>query len=188
MRLRRWQVEAMKNVLALAYASGILFAELLFSGCLPEETTKVGLPDSARFSYEVAPELQAAFTEARLRIQRASGVELVEAEGGTPINFYYASLTKKCADTYITGWPDDGAIVEVFIDVYLPPDRCGELADTLVHELIHSLRRVEDLGNPEDTHAETGVFARLAGSPLLDTASLTRLCEAVECTTFNPEY
>lgn len=170
----------------LAIALAIFLATLIANGCAPPPPE--GLPDSDRFVYDVAPELTPAFEHAAARIEKASGIVLTDAPGGTLVTLIDESPQGSCGDTYVTGWPDRGVVSDVFIDVYPFVGGCYEdLGDTLLHELIHSLRRVEDLGHPEDSHSVAGVFTAVAWRPVLDETSLTSICEVVDCTVFQPE-
>jgi hypothetical protein len=175
----------MKTFLSALFALGLVGSQLIFSGC--GEFEPEGLPETMMFEYDVAPELVPAFEAASDRIQWASGVVLVNVEGGTPVNLFDESPQGSCADTYVTGWRERGIVSDVQIDLYPPVSGCySDLSDVLVHELIHSLRRYivdgEDMG-----HTETGVFQAVANKPILNADSLNAICEAVTCTQYNPE-
>jgi hypothetical protein len=172
---------------SLIYALAILVLILIFgSSCMPQAEHK-GLPESDRFVYDVEPAMLPAFEKAAARIEKASGIVLVDAPGGTPVALIEDSPQGSCADTYITGWFEEHIVTSVFIDVYPNMDGCyDDLGDTLLHELIHSLRRYEG-GKPEDDHSEKGVYTAKAWRPVLDESSLTKICEVVDCLRFTPE-
>lgn len=177
----------MKTLLSFIYAALIFLLIMIFGyGCAPPP--KTGLPESDRFVYDVEPAMVPAFEDAAARIEKASGIVLVDAPGGTPVALLDDSPQGSCADTYITGWFDEGIVTSVFIDVYSGMEGCyDDLGDTLLHELIHSLRRYLADGKGTDDHSERGVFTAKAWRPILDETSLSAICEAVECSTFNPE-
>jgi hypothetical protein len=176
----------MKTFLSLLFAAGLGSAAVIFGqGCQKFEPE--GLPESAMFEYDVAPELVPAFEAAADRIQWASGVVLVNVEGGTPVNLLAESPQGSCADTYVTGWRERGIVSDVQIDLYPPVAGCySDLSDVLVHELIHSLRRYIIDGEGAG-HTETGVFQAVANKPILNADSLNAICEAVTCTQYQPE-
>lgn len=176
------------KLLSLIYALAILVLILIFgSGCMPPQE-KTGLPESDRFVYDVEPELLPAFEAAAARIEKASGSVLVDAPGGTPVALVESSPRGSCADTYITGWFEEGIVSSVYIDVYPNLAGCYEdLGDTLLHELIHSLRRYLATSDGSDDHSERGVFTARTGRPILDETSLSAICEAVDCSRFAPE-
>jgi len=176
----------MKTLLSALYAVGIVGAQLIFGqGCAPPPPE--GLPETAMFEYDVAPELTNAFEAAADRINWASGVVLVNVEGGTPVNLFDDSPQGSCGDTYITGWLDEGVLSSVYIDLYPPRPGCyDDLGETLLHELIHSLRRYQDV-DPNHGHSATGIFQGVANRPVLNSDSLNSICEAVTCTQYNPE-
>lgn len=178
----------MKTLLSLIYALIIFVLILIFgSACNLPEAPKHGLPESDRFVYDVEPAALPAFVKAAARIQKASGIVLVDAPGGTPVALIDDSPQGSCGDTYVTGWFDEGIVTSVFIDIYPNIPGCyDDLGDTLLHELIHSLRRYE-AGQPEDDHSERGVFTAKAWRPVLDETSLDKICEVADCSTFNPE-
>jgi hypothetical protein len=176
----------MKTFLSLLFAAGLGSAAVFGQGCQKFEPE--GLPESAMFEYDVAPELVPAFEAAADRIQWASGVVLVNVEGGTPVNLLDESPQGSCADTYVTGWRERGIVSDVQIDLYPPVPGCySDLSNVLVHELIHSLRRYIIDGEEDMGHTETGVFQAVANKPILNADSLNAICEAVTCTQYNPE-
>lgn len=177
----------MKTVLAFLFALGLVTAELIFgSGCCGE--TSESRPESDMFAYDVPPELVPAFEAASARIWQASGVVLVMDPSGTAVNLLDDSPQGSCADTYVTSEITRPVVTDVQINLYPAPAGCyQDLGDTLLHELIHSLRRYEDWRNPEDTHSVAGVFTAKAGHPVLEESSLDKICEAVTCTRYNPE-
>jgi len=178
----------MKLILSLIYACLIVFLILLFSRCTIHARPEGGVPDAERFAYVVDPELLPAFESAADRIFEASGVRLTAVPEGTPI--YAAGNTDgDCGQTIVSGYPDDAVITDAFVTVDAPaPAGCYEdLGDTILHELIHSLRRLEGLRDDGDDHSEAGIFTRKAHNPTLEETSLIKICEVAECTTFNPE-
>jgi hypothetical protein len=181
-------MKLLRNALSALFALGLVGAQLLVgSGCAPADT-RTGLPESMMFEYDVAPEAVDAFEAAADRIAWASGVVLVNVPGGTPVEVMDDSPQGSCADTYVSFWTEPFEISSVFIDLYTPRKGCyDDLGDTLLHELIHSLRRYEDTGHPNHGHSETGVFQAVANKAVLNEDSLNKICEAVTCTQYNPE-
>jgi hypothetical protein len=83
---------------------------------------------------------------------------------------------------------DPVVILDIEIQIAAPaPEGCVSREGTVVHELIHSLRRGADINDADHGHADSGIFQAEGGNGALDAASLEKICEVVECTTFNPE-
>jgi len=179
----------MKNLAASIAAGAIVAAALIFgSGCggLPPLP---GLPESAMFEYDVAPELVPEFDAAAARILEASGLELRNVTGGTPLTRVDEARADTCGDTVIVRWEGpDGveAVKSVEITVFAWQPGCAGAADTVAHELIHSLRRYVP-GDGNHGHTASGLFHRYAGNGRLDEVSLAAICDAAPCTRFNPE-
>jgi hypothetical protein len=133
-----------------------------------------------------------AFNEAAPRLERGSGEPIFAALGGYPVRAVErpAGVTQ-CANTTVTFYSLTKEFVSAEIDLYWPiPDGCyPSLTDSLTHEMIHALRGAAnlDLGNQSDGHSATGVFAKSSDDSRLDSASLEKLCDAVDCTVFVPE-
>lgn len=182
---------AMKTLVLLAYVL-FLFLIWMTEGCAPAAIP--ALSDGVRFAYAPTPEAAPFFARAAARIRAVSGVELVEDPAGTPIDFVPELLTPArdgalydCGQTPVLFYQRTHEIVDVRIHVVSPPPAgCSSLENTLAHELIHSLRREYGIAPGED-HSETGLFSRYGGDWKIDEASLNKLCEAVECTTYQPE-
>lgn len=143
-------------------------------------------------SYAVAPELAPMFQSAAERLRGASGVQLTD-DGETRISAVSELPPSDrehegaCGVTTTSVKLDPFRVVDVRIDLLWPQPPGCDASATLLHELIHSLRRSlytrpEPLG-----HAADGVFAWDIGDRLLTESSLTALCEAVPCSAFVPE-
>lgn len=187
------KLRLMKTFLCTVLAVGLVGAQLIFgSGCAPAHE---GLDEVETFAY--APDETAApyFEAVAIRIYEASGVVIFQDPEGTPIRFVPtlpsdSSYGYDCGQTPITFWEHPFEVRSVNIDVLYPTaPGCDSLRGALTHEVIHSLRRkfVREDGKAADHgHTASGVFHRTGGDKL-DEASLNAICEAVDCTTYNPE-
>jgi hypothetical protein len=178
----------MKNVFALCYALLVFVLTLVFGGCGAAPDPR-GLPDGARFEYDPSPDTAPLFAAAAERIEKATGVVLVDVPGGTPIDLSPADeINGDCGWTPVTFHQDPVVVVDVYILIASDmPRGCQDAETVLVHELIHSLRRGLDIGQDEHGHSETGLFSAFGGDGRLDAGSLTQICDAVPCTRFEAE-
>lgn len=185
----------MKTSLSTLLALGLVAAELIFgSGCGAQSPE--GLDDSAAFEYEPDAEAAPYFEAVIERIYQASGVVLSVVPGGTAIRFVPTLPSENemgydCGQTPVTYWSNPTRIKKISIDILYPTaPGCDSLRGALTHEVIHSLRQSlieQDSRDPDHGHSSSGVFFRTGGDKL-DEASLNAICEAVDCTTYNPEH
>lgn len=179
----------MKTLAALLYVLVLFFLLMLFNGCSPVGED----PDLHPYIYNPEPEALETFQAARDRIYAAAGVFLREDPKGVPVRFVDRSeIDNDCGWTPITFRPAPFEVVdlEVRIGAYGDQSRCRDAEDTMVHELIHALRRdllLEDNASGDHGHSQTGVFQRSGGDGSLNEDSLNHLCEAVTCSIYNPE-
>lgn len=145
---------------------------------------------SDALTYRVDPELAPLFAHASERIYAASGVRLTEG-GGTPIlavpELPSSDGADDCGLTRIAYSLDPFRVVSVQIEILWPqPPTCGG-EGTVLHELVHSLRRRLVRVEENDGHSADGVFSARGGNRLLTEASLSALCEGAPCGWFVPE-
>lgn len=177
----------MKTLASVLFVAALFVLLMTFSGCTQHEPA--GLPDSARFEYDPAPELAEAFEAAATRIRKASGIELVSVPGATPIDHAFADeIDGDCGQTPITYHEEPIIIVDVYILIASDmPAGCQDEVTTLTHELIHSLRRREGIGADNNDHSETGLFNLHGGNGKLNESTLNKICEVADCASFNVE-
>lgn len=187
--LLRVSLAIMKNVVALAYASVIVGAALIFSGCSPAGDPS--RPEALAFSLQ-DPDAWDVFEGASGLLEEHSGVQTYSGLAGTTVHTQpRAEGLSTCADTTVSFSPEEGLTHMVDIVVYVPiPEGCyGDPAFTLAHEMIHAIRSWNGLGLLEANldHSASGVFQAYAGDTRFEETTLNKLCEAADCTNYNPE-
>lgn len=133
-------------------------------------------------AYDVDPVLVPAFEVAAWRLATAAGVGVYQDSDGTPIRAV-EDIDGACGWTTVSRYAYSGRVEGAVIDVDVsPPEGCASQERVILHELIHSLRR----GWPSG-HTTSDVFAERGGDGKITEEALMAICEAVECTAFNPE-
>lgn len=179
----------MKSLLCIAYASAIVSASLIFSGCSPAGSEPA--PDSLAFSIQ-DPAAWKIFDRSAADLASHTGAQAVTSIRGTTVHSGpRPDDSESCADTTVVYFKDPTEVVSVDIALYLPiPAGCyDDPALTLAHEMIHAARAWAELslGDPDADHSASGVFRAVAGDPRFDESTLTKFCEAVLCTQFDTE-
>lgn len=165
-------------------------------------------PDVISLVYTPDPGMEQVTEDALAILQNATGNEFTIGPNGVTIHgvpvLRSTSNDELCGNTPTTYWRTgvehpqlkrdaDGTetIIAVHITVALAPTiGCWDTSSELAHEIIHSLRR--KLMRYEDNvvldHTQTGLFQTHAtpNDNKLDTPSLLKICEAIDCALFNP--
>ena len=156
--------------------------------------------------FSPGPGADTATRQALARLTLATGVEFSVGDGGIAVNVLPEVIGPKiqpdgsisdgpiCAVTPITYRNSDRALVAVRIDVATGEPGCWDLSHTIEHEMVHALRAAFTSAMPVvdqmADHSLDGVFQAYGGeghSALLEEESLTKVCEVVDCTRFQPE-
>lgn len=156
--------------------------------------------------FSPGPGLEESTGKALARLSAATGIRFTVGPGGVPIEMLPEVIgpamqedgttwdSPVCAVTPITYTTETRELVRVEIDVAAHMEGCWEHSYTIEHEVIHALRAALTSALPVDEqmrdHTATGVFRAYSdGStpPELDGASLSKVCEAVNCAVFAPE-
>lgn len=181
----------MKNILLTVYALATTIV-----GCGVEYIdVPVDVAFDTRFYYAPDATIQWHTEEAAKSLSDATGLPFQIASFGVPVlavppgTLINDDKAESCAWTKVSHYGDK--IVEVRIEVEVPPrpECMYDLRRTIEHEMIHSIRRVEDLSALNGGHTATGVFQAYANNNdnKLNDESLAAVCEAVPCREFNPE-
>lgn len=178
----------MKTLLSALFVAALFVLLLVFSACSP--CGSEASPGQLAF-YPTSPEAWEAFSAAADRIETASGVRVYAAIEGTPILFVdRPEDTSDCAQTRLTWNTETREIVSLKIEVYPSTSGCAWGADkTLTHEIIHAIRTRAGLDLEGDTmgHSEHGLFMATTQDDRFEETTLAALCEATDCTIYNPE-
>lgn len=177
----------MKTLASVLFVAALFILLMVFSGCSPVGDE----PEESRFAYNPSPETLELFLHVAARIEKASGVHLYVDSKGAPISYVAAEeIEGDCGWTPVTYHHNPFEVTKVEIKVSQPtPKGCGPAREVLTHELIHALRRNlvrEDSAGGDHGHSESGVFHKHGGDRL-DEATLNKICEVVDCSTYNPE-
>ncbi len=178
----------MSAIVAQRFGRLVVAAASALAACGPAPSQEVA---TDALSYSVAPALVPAFESATARIRDASGVQLTD-DGVTRVH-YSTELPPSglghgaCGLTTTSFKRAPFRVVEVEVELLWPQPPGCDADNTLLHELIHSLRRSLYTREEPLGHSEDGVFAWDIGNKLLTESSLVALCEAVDCSTFVPE-
>jgi hypothetical protein len=188
----------MKNILLTAWA---------LSGCmLACGINYVDVPVDAldtRLYYTPDPELQPFAQRAVDNLAAGTGLPFSLSAYGVPVravepgSLYscdadgVTNCHESCAWTVVSFDRTSHEVFSVRIDVEFPgrTDCMKDMARTVEHEMIHSVRRYLDQGDENSGHSLTGVFQAYANDldNKLNEESLLAVCKAVDCNEFNPE-
>lgn len=177
----------MKSILLSAWALAATVA-----GC---GYTYVDVPIEGidtRFYYTPDPVLQDDTRRAARSLSAATGLSFQLSPWGVQVRAVEpGEIPGSCAQTRLTYNRNTLEVYSALILVALPqPESCmSDVASTIQHEMIHSVRRDLDLGKDDQGHVRTGVFQGVANDldRGLNAESLAAVCEAVDCVEFNPE-
>jgi len=175
----------MKTLASAAFASGLLFLQLLFSGCSPVGMTNDVGP--LEFNPKSA-EAWDLFDRAAARFLEPTGLVPVATGRGPTIDLTpRPDGVEECGHTTVSTYVGSGNVAGVSIVIYLPiPPGCfSDPADTLAHEMIHAMRgwaRAE-----AHVHSDGGLFSPTSSDRRMTAETLGAVCEAVECVVYNPE-
>lgn len=180
----------MKNTLLSVYALATTIV-----GCGVEYIdVPVDVAFDTRFYYAPDESIKPQTQQAAESLTGATGLAFQVGSFGVPVTpvppgtLIGEDGSNSCAWTKVAHFGDK--IVEVRIEVGVPQrPECMNLTRTIEHEMIHSIRRVEDLTALNGGHTATGVFQAVANANdnKLNDESLAAVCEAVPCREFNPE-
>lgn len=161
-------------------------------------------PDHVDLVYTPDPGMEQVLADSIAILEKATGNEFIVGPNGVPVSGVAIVRTPEsnpvCGNTptgYIADHINsDGSstveFVHIHVSLELPASvECWSVSRSLAHEMIHSLRR--KLLHPENDimadHTVNGLFQTYAHNDdyKLNSQSLIKICEAIDCVLFNPE-